>query len=161
MAETVHADMPRSAWRFFPFFVVGGLGVVVVVNIGMAVLAHRSAPGVAVQGSFATSNAYGHIQAEAKRQVSLGWSLEVALRDGHVETRLAGPGGVVLPGGRLKATAARPVGSVTPLALEMLEAAPGQFRSDIALPGKGQWDILFVATSDGRTFRHTRRIVVP
>ena len=60
---------PRSGWRLFPFALIAALGVVVAVNVAMAVLAHRSAPGLAVQGSFATSNAYGAIQAEAKRQV--------------------------------------------------------------------------------------------
>ena len=138
------AIAPRTAWRFFPYFIIAGLGLVVAVNIGMAVLAHRSAPGLAVQGSFATSNAYGRIQEESRRQVSLGWSLDVGLKDG-----------------RLRATATRPVGDGTTLALEMLEVEPGKFRSDIALPGQGQWDVLFVASSEGRNFRHTRRILVP
>ena len=155
------AAAARSLWRLFPYFIVAGLGLVVAVNITMAVLAHRSAPGLAVQGSFATSNAYGRIQEEARRQVSLGWSLDVSLRDGHLETRLAGANGAPLPGGRLRATATRPVGDGTTLTLEMLEVAPGRFRSDIALPGQGQWDVLFVATSEGRSFRHTRRFVAP
>lgn len=155
------AAAARSLWRLFPYFVVAGLGLVVAVNVTMAVLAHRSAPGLAVQGSFATSNAYGRIQEEARRQVSLGWSLDVELRERHVETRLAGANGAPLPGGRLRATATRPVGDGTALALEMLETAPGRFRSDIALPGQGQWDVLFIATSEGRSFRHTRRIVAP
>jgi nitrogen fixation protein FixH len=153
--------MPRSIWRFFPFFLVGALGVVVTVNITMAVLAHRTAPGLAVQGSFATSNAYGAIQAEARRQVGLGWSLDVALRGARVEARLAGQGGVALPGAALRATAMRPMGQATPLALAMSGDGEGGFRSDVLLPGQGQWDITFVATHDGRTFRHTRRVVVP
>lgn len=156
-----HAAARRSAWQFFPWFVAAGLGIVVAVNVSMAVLANRSAPGLAVQGSFATSNAYGSIQAEARRQVGLGWSLDVTLRDGRVEAKLAGAGGAALPGAVLKATATRPVGSYEPLVLEMNTTAPGLFRSDIALPGQGQWDVLFVATSDGRTFRHTRRVHVP
>ena len=43
----------------------------------------------------------------------------------------------------------------------MVAAGDGGFRSDIVLPGQGQWDVTFVATHDGRTFRHTRRVVVP
>lgn len=155
------AAVPRSPWRLFPFALIGGLGVVVAVNVSMAVMAHRSAPGLAVQGSFATSNAYGTIQAEAKRQVGLGWSLDVGLRDGRVEAKLAGMGGAALPGAVLKATAIRPVGEATPLPLGMIAGAEGAFRSDIALPGQGQWDVTFVATHEGRTFRHTRRVLVP
>ena len=157
----VTQTMPRSLWRFFPFFLVGALGVVVTVNIFMAVLANRTAPGLAVQGSFATSNAYGAIQAEAKRQVGLGWSLDVSLRGGRVEAKLAGQGGAALPGAVLTALAMRPVGQAAPLALGMTEDGAGGFRSDIVLPGQGQWDITFVAKHEGRTFRHTRRVVVP
>jgi nitrogen fixation protein FixH len=162
MAQQIASSetMPRSLWRFFPFMVMGGLAVVVAVNITMAVLAHRSAPGLAVQGSFATSNAYGAIQAEAKRQVGLGWSLDVSQHGGRVAAKLAGQGGGALPGAVLVATAQRPVGEVAPLALAMVEDGAGGFRSDIVLPGQGQWDITFVAKHEGRTFRHTRRVIV-
>ena len=158
---TSAAAAKASAWRLFPFALIGGLGLVVAVNIGMAVMAHRSAPGLAVQGSFATSNAYGRIQQEARNQVTLGWTLDIAQQDGRVLVRLAGPDGVALPGARLRATATRPVGEAAPLALVRFETTPGQFRSDIALPGQGQWDVTFVAISNGRSFRHTRRIVIP
>jgi len=155
------AASPRTLWQYFPWMVAGGLGIVVAVNVTMAVLAHRSAPGLAVQGSFATSNAYGTIQAEARRQVGLGWSLDVMLREGVLEVRLAGPGGARLPGAALTAVATRPIGTYAPIDLGMAQATPGLFRSDIALPAQGQWDVLFVATSEGRTFRHTRRVFVP
>jgi len=152
---------PRTAWRLFPYAIVGALGVVIAVNVTMAVLAYSSAPGLAVQGSFATSNAYGAIQREARRQISLAWNLEVSLSGSRVEVVLSGAGGAALPGAALRATAARPVGDATPLPLAMIETAPGRFRSDIVLPGQGQWDVLFVATSDGRSFRHTRRVFAP
>jgi nitrogen fixation protein FixH len=160
MSAPVAAARP-SAWRLFPFVITGALGLVVAVNIGMAVMAHRSAPGLAVQGSFATSNAYGRIQQEARNQVTLGWTLDISQHDGRVLVRLAGADGSTLPAGRLRATAARPVGGAAPLELVMIETAPGRFRSDIALPGQGQWDVTFVATSNGRSFRHARRILIP
>lgn len=156
-----HIAPGRTLWRYFPWMVAGGLALVVAVNATMAVLALRSAPGLAVQGSFSVSNAYGTIQAEARRQIGLGWSLDVAVRDGRVEVRLADARGAVLPDAAVKAVATRPVANYTPIDLGMGEATPGLFRSDIVLPGQGQWDVLFVATSHGRTFRHTRRVHVP
>lgn len=154
--------MPRTAWRWFPWYVVAGLGLVVAVNVVMAVLAHRSAPGVAVQGSFATSNAYGTIQQEARRQVALGWSLDISLRDGRVAVNFSGADGRPLPGAGLQATASRPTGRSAPvLALKMQAAGAGTFLSEAALPDQGQWDVLFIATSEGRSFRHTRRVIVP
>lgn len=153
--------MRMTAWRFFPWFLAAALGLVVSVNIAMAVLAHRSAPGLAVQGSFRTSNAYGAIQQEARRQAGLGWSLEVApLADGVLRVRLAGPGGATLPGAALKATASRPVGEAEPIALEMVPTGDGVFVAADPLPGAGQWDVTFLATSGGRSLRHTRRVHV-
>lgn len=151
---------PKSPWRLFPYVIMAALGVVIAVNITMAVLAHRSAPGLAVQGSFATSNAYGTIQAEARRQVGLGWSLDVSQEGGRVVAVLAGQGGAALPGAGLRASASRPVGDAPAIELGMIAGEAGRFRSDVVLPGQGQWDVLFVATHDGRTFRHTRRIVI-
>lgn len=150
-----------GAWRYFPWAIGGALGVVVLVNVGMAVMAHRSAPGLAVQGSFATSNAYGAIQQEARRMAGLGWSLDVALPNATLQVRLAGAGGAPLPGAALRATAARPVGGDPPVAVEMLPGGDGVFTAAAPLPGQGQWDITFVATSEGRSFRHTRRVLVP
>ena len=153
---------PRAgAWRFFPWAIVGALGVVVAVNVTMATLAVRSSPGLAVQGSFATSNAYGAIQQEARRQAGLGWSLEVALPDGVLQARLAGPNGAPLPGARLRASATRPVADAAPVALEMQAGPDGTFRAASPMPGQGQWDVLFIAQSDGRTFKHTRRVHAP
>ncbi len=152
---------PRTAWRWFPWFLVAALGLVVGVNVLMAVLAHRSAPGVAVQGSFATSNAYGHIQQEARRQVALGWSLNVGLRDNRITVQLSGPGGAPLPHAQLQAIATRPVADAPPVALAMLPDGAGGFVAAAALPGEGQWDVLFTAVSEGHSFRHTRRIIVP
>ncbi len=150
-----------GAWRYFPWAIGGALGVVVVVNIGMAIMAHRSAPGLAVQGSFATSNAYGAIQQEARRMAGLGWTLDVALPNGTLQVRLAGAGGAPLPGAAVRATAARPVGHDAPVAIDMLPGGDGVFTAAAPLPGQGQWDVTFVATSEGRTFRHTRRVVTP
>jgi nitrogen fixation protein FixH len=151
-----------TAWRFFPWFLVAGLGLVVSVNVGMAVLAHRTAPGLAVQGSFSTSNAYGAIQQEARRQAGLGWTLDVApLADGVLRVRLAGQGGAALPGAALQASAARPIGAGAPLVLDMVRTADGVFVAADKLPGQGQWDITFLATSEGRSLRHTRRVHVP
>ena len=160
MTASVGAGKP-SAWRLFPFAIAGGLGLVVAVNIGMAVMAHRTAPGLAVQGSFATSNAYGRIQQEARNQVTLGWSLDITQQDGRMMVRLSAADGSPLPAAHLSATASRPMGEAAPLTLAMFETTPGQFRSDIALPGQGQWDVTFVAISNGRSFRHTRRVLVP
>lgn len=162
-AGGVHGDgaARRSVWRFFPWFLVGALGLVIGVNILMAVLAHRSAPGLAVQGSFATSNAYGRIQQESRRQATLGWSLDVQLRDGALEVLVTGPDGAALPEARLEAIASRPLGDHPATVLPFASTDGMAFRAGASLPAPGQWDVRFEVASQGRSLRHTRRIMIP
>jgi nitrogen fixation protein FixH len=61
------ATMPppaRTLWRFFPWFLTAGLGVVVLVNVGMAYMAIHTFPGVVDK----TAGAAG-LAATAPRQV--------------------------------------------------------------------------------------------
>ena len=37
----------RSLWRFYPWFIAGGLGLVIAVNVVMVTIALRTFPGVA------------------------------------------------------------------------------------------------------------------
>jgi len=46
MSATTSRPVPRSLWRFFPWFLAGGLGFVVLVNVGMAYMAIHTFPGV-------------------------------------------------------------------------------------------------------------------
>ena len=68
-------------WRFFPWALIAALGVVVAVNIGMAVVgAAARFPGTAVDDAFDHSNDYDKVLATAEREAALGWTVQTALR---------------------------------------------------------------------------------
>jgi nitrogen fixation protein FixH len=151
----------RSAWRFYPWAVVAALGLVVVVNVGMAWSALSTFPGTAVDDTFDHSNGYDKVLAAAEREASLGWSLLVVLDAGRPVVTLTARDGTPLQGAQVAATAQRPVGpdQTTPLAFRA--EAPGRYVAAAALTAPGQWDLLFSATAGERQFHATRRVIVP
>ena len=47
MSTTI--SLPRTLWRFYPWFIAAGLGVVIMVNIFMVYMALSTFPGVVVK----------------------------------------------------------------------------------------------------------------
>ena len=64
----------RSAWRFFPWAIIGGMLLVIAVNAGMAWSALHTFPGTAVEDAFDHSNDYDKVLNAAAREAALGWS---------------------------------------------------------------------------------------
>ena len=153
------ADSARSGWRFFPWFVAGGLGLTMVVNFTMTYLAVHSFPGLATQGGFANSNAYDHVLQAAQQQAALGWSVQDALVDDRPVITLAGRDGAPLAGATLVATAERPVGEALPLPLAFHLTSAGRFEADNAL-APGKWDLAIAVTAERHAFHTLRRVVV-
>ena len=149
----------RSGWRWFPWFVAGGIGVTMVVNFTMMYLAVHSFPGLATQGGFATSNAYNRVLDAAQQQAALGWTVQDTLADRRPVVILAGPDGAPLAGATLTATAERPIGEATPMPLEFHQTVPGRFEADTVLD-RGKWVIDLAVTAEGHEYHSVRRLVV-
>ena len=98
-------------WRFFPLWVVAGLGLVVVVNAGMIYAALSTFPGQAGEEDFALSNHYDAVLDREQREAALGWSV-VAVTDaaGRPEVTLTDRNGAPLNGASVAASAERPLG---------------------------------------------------
>ena len=75
---------------------VGFFGVVIAVNMLMAVLATRTFGGVVVENSYVASQKYNRWLAEARRQQQLGWTIAPTLDAGrHVIVAVSEPGVMV------------------------------------------------------------------
>ena len=151
----------RSAWRFFPWAVVAALGVVIVVNVGMAWSALSTFPGTAVENTFDHSNDYDKVLAEAEREAALGWTLQVALDAGRPVVTLTARDGTPLRDAQVSATAMRPLGPDQNTKLVFRAEAPGRYVAADALAAPGQWDLLFSASAGEQRFHATRRVIVP
>jgi nitrogen fixation protein FixH len=150
---------PRSAWRWFPWAMIGALGIVVVVNFGMVWAALRTFPGVAQTDVFDESNKYDAVLAEAQKEAALGWSVKAAATDARVTVSLTNRSGGALAGAQVTATALRPLGPDHTTALTFREVTPGTYHAEAAL-GNGQWDLRVAISTGGKTLHTTRRVVV-
>jgi len=149
----------RTAWRFFPWYVAGGIAFVMVVNFAMMSMAVRTFPGLATTNGFGASNGYDHVLKTAERQDALGWTVRDTLDGGRPVVTLSDRAGSPLVGARLSAAAERPLGEATPATLAFRATAPGRFVAEAALP-PGQWDLDLTVTALGGEYHTTRRLVV-
>ena len=150
----------RSAWRFFPWVVCAGLGLVVMVNLAMVWAAVRTHPGAAGVNGFGLSNNYNRVIAEAEREASLGWDLRVTATDGRPVLALHDRTGQALDDARIELVAQRPVGPPMRVALRLHPEGDGRYMAEESLATTGQWDLLITATAGPKIFTATRRLVV-
>jgi len=145
-------------WRWFPWYVAGGLGFVMVVNFAMGWAALQTFPGLATTHGFDDSNGYDRVLAAADRQAALGWTVRDSLDGAHPVITVAGRAGAPLAGVRLAATAARPIGEAAPAPLTFHAAGLGRYEADAAL-APGAWDIDLTVTAEGGIYHTTRRLI--
>ncbi|CAH2599702.1 Type cbb3 cytochrome oxidase biogenesis protein CcoH [Rhodovastum atsumiense] len=157
--EPMRQPARRSAWRFFPWFVVAAFGVVTAVNGTMTYLAVQSFPGLAVTHAFSRSNGYDRVIAAAERQAALGWNVETGLDGARPVLTLAGPDGAPLQGAQITAVVQRPVGPPERAELSLRATAPGRYEAAAPL-AFGKWDIDLVISAEGGQFHSIRRLVV-
>jgi nitrogen fixation protein FixH len=159
LQDGMRAQPARSAWQFFPWWVAGCMGVVIVVNVFMAYSALHTFPGQAGRDGFDLSNRYDQVIDRVQRQAALGWTIDAATDDaGHPLLMLTDAAGHPLSGAAIQGVAERPVGATLSTPIAFREAGAGQYVGDAILPAKGQWDIMLTATADGHDVTTTRRI---
>jgi nitrogen fixation protein FixH len=151
----------RSIWRFFPLAIVGGLGIVVMVNLGMVYAALHSFPGKAGDEDFALSNRYDAVLEREQREAGLGWTV-AAQTDaaGRPEVTLTERDGSPLHGASVEGSAERPLGAPEQHALSFRETSSGHYEASAALPAPGQWELTLSASFGGRDITTTRRVIV-
>jgi nitrogen fixation protein FixH len=148
-----------TGWRFFPWYVAGGLCVVLLVNAVLVFLAVESFPGLATDHGFNASNHYDSVLAAADRQAALGWTVQDTLADGRPVVALSGRDGAPLAGARLSATAERPIGAAEPVPVAFHATAPGRFEADAPLE-QGKWELDLTVTANGQDYHTVRRLIV-
>ena len=149
-----------TAWRWYPWAVIGVLGFVAVVNGGMVWAALSTFPGVAITDSFDHSNEYDSILATAAREAALGWQVTADAPGGHARLTLADRAGHPIAHARLVGRALRPVGPDDTTMLTFREAAPGRYLADQVLRLQGQWELRVVVTDGTDTLHAAPRVLV-
>lgn len=124
----------RITGRHAAAALVAFFGVVIAVNVTMAMFATRTFGGVVVENSYVASQKYNGWLAAAERQKRLGWSIEPSLDSSRkVVVRLN------VEAAAVRGFARHPLGREPDIALTFA-ARSTEFISDKPLPA-GRWDV--------------------
>ncbi len=131
-------------------------GVIIGVNITMAVLAVGTFPGLEVKNSYVASQSFDDDRAA---QEALGWNVDAAVQDGQLSIAFTGRTGYPVEVASLEATVGRAThvkDDVSP----KFAYHDGTFTAPVDLEA-GNWNIRLVATApDGTPFRQRIVLVV-
>ena len=151
-------DPQRSRW--IPWVFVGGMGLVLLVNIGMVYSALSTFTGVTVGQAYDRGRAYNHVLAEGARQDALGWRASVTLSGTTlVVTALDGSDQPVA--GLLEGVLRRPLeGRDVPLSFATHGA--GVWQSHLPSLPAGQWEArLSLRDATGQHLDIRQRMMLP
>ncbi len=124
-------------------------GVIIAVNVTMAVLAVGTFPGLEVKNTYVASQKFDDDRAA---QEALGWEVEAGVDGGLLTVAFTGREGLPVEVKAMSATVGRPTHERDDIAPDF-SYVDGTFAAPVDL-APGRWDIRLVATApDGTPFR--------
>jgi len=137
---------------------VAFFGVVVAVNITLAVFANRTWTGLVVPNTYVASQEFNERTERGRHQLSLGWQPVLRFENGRLSYGLTDKSGSVIPLDRVQVLLHRPVSGLQDTVLVLERQPDGSYATDVAL-GDGAW-IIEVEAEAGLEFpyRDVRRI---
>ncbi|MFD2647074.1 FixH family protein [Devosia albogilva] len=135
-------------------------GVIISVNLVMAISASRTWTGLVVQNSYVESQRFDDKHNRIRAQVEAGWRFATSYEDGKLVFRASDADGAVLPLEQVSAFIHRPVGGHDDQTLPLTPSESG-YAAAVALPS-GVWDVIVTTgeTSLG-PIEFERRVTVP
>ncbi|MCO6417898.1 FixH family protein [Siccirubricoccus sp. KC 17139] len=157
MTATVHAA-PRGRW--IPWAFVGGMALVLAVNLVLVWAALGTYAGTTTGGAYDRGRHYGQVLEEAARQQALGWQARLAVEGGSLLLRARDRAGVPLPASvTVAARLQRPLAREG-VALEFAPVGPGLWRAPLAAE-PGQWEAILTLAAGADRVEHRQRLVLP
>lgn len=130
----------RFTGRHMLFSLIGFFGIVIGVNLIMAVLAVRSFSGVVVENSYVASQNFNRWIAEGRREAALGWTLDITPMAGAVQVRAA-ISGQALTGGTGHVLFQHPLRQARDFQLPLHQVGPDLYRTSGPVPA-GRWHVV-------------------
>ncbi|BDG73173.1 FixH family protein [Roseomonas fluvialis] len=157
MSATTH-DPRRGRW--IPWVFVGGMALVVAVNLVLVYYAVSTFTGVTVPRAYERGRGYDTVLAEAARQDALGWRAEVMLAGGALSVAATDRAGHPVPG-RIEGVLLRPLEGVE-IPLAFAPRGSGRWAADASPPQRGQWEARLTLYGPNETpFDIRARVIVP
>ena len=146
--------------RHVAIIFVAGFGLVIAVNLLLAVLASRTFTGTVVKNGFVASQNFNRWLEAGRAQASLGWVPELRVEGGDLRLQVTGAGNAAVTGLAVVVTLTHPLIEGEAHQLLLVEGPAGQYQGVHGLT-PGNWDARILLTDGaGRQFRATSRIIV-
>lgn len=157
MSRSIPEHDPRRS-RWIPWVFVGGMLLVLLVNVGMVVSALTTFTGVTTGRAYDKGRAYNHVLEEAARQDALGWRPTLAVAGRTLRLAVLDRTGQPVPG-RVEGVLHRPMdGLRLPLALAAVAAG---WTADVAAAQPGLWEAQVTLTdAEGHKLDIRQRVVL-
>jgi nitrogen fixation protein FixH len=146
------------------------MGVVIAVNVVMAVIAISTFAGLETEDHYRKGLAYNRNLAAAQAQAARGWQMRVEFaaaataadqHQGEIAAVFTDRTGQPLDRLTVEATLIRPTHAGADLSLPLEYVGGGRYRGAVTVPMPGQWDARILARQDDQHFQDTRRLFVP
>jgi nitrogen fixation protein FixH len=146
--------------RHMLLVMVGFFGVVVAVNVLMAVVASTTWTGLVVTNSYVASQEFQMKEDAARAQRELGWQPTLRLEAGSARLTVVDASGAPVDLGEVILQVNRPVGGRDDQRLELERKPDGGYEVPLTLP-TGVWEVTATAedTPAGPFFLHERLTV--
>lgn len=153
-------DRPFTG-RHMLAIMLGFFGVVIAVNVTMAVMANRSWTGFVVENSYVAGQHFNENTAEARAQAALGWKGRLEIEGGAVRYVLGDAQGTPVKLAGATASFRRPSYASEDVTVPLVPIVGGHGVAADFVPRDGLW-ILEIEADAGleRPYRDTRRILV-
>lgn len=135
-------------------------GVVISVNVTMAVFAGTSWSGLIVKNTYVASQTFDDDVAEVEQMKAKGWQSELAVSPETVAYSLTNALDVAVPADKVSVAFKRPVGEDQDQVIDLVPAPGGGYAADHEL-ATGQWLVTVTALKDGkRIYSDVQRVLV-
>lgn len=126
--------------RHFAAVMLGGFGVVIAVNLAMAVLAARSHPGMVVESSHVAGQKFNGWLEAGRAQRARGWDVAVTMDGRILQVDASNALKAPLLDAAVEARVRHPLGQEEAAVLMLADAGAGRYRGTVPVP-PGQWDV--------------------
>lgn len=146
--------------RHMAILMLAFFGVIIAVNLTMALMASASWTGLIVKNSYVASQQFNERLAEGRAQAALGWTGALDVADGAITYRLTDASGGPVRVDAVTINMHRPVTADEDVAIELVPAEHGIWRAEHG-PGDGTWVVRIEAEAGlAHPYRDVRRIAI-
>lgn len=137
--------------RHMAILVISFFGVIISVNIGMAVISSVSWTGLVVDNSYIASQEFEEKRLAHEAQLAAGWQSSFSHADGTARLIVADAASKAPELGEVTLKVNRPVGGHDDQTMTMTRGADGTYIAPLTL-GDGVWDVWITAPASDKGF---------